>query len=115
MGRRFVSRHLDYHKIACLMFIADDVFFVLVRIRFSRGRLKNFQTTFNPMLKYRVIIEKDEDGIFVARVPDLPGCATEGRTREELMKNVKEAIQAYLEALKQHGEPVPIETVQVSV
>ncbi len=87
----------------------------MVRIRFSRGRLKNFQTTFNPMLKYRVIIEKDEDGIFVARVPDLPGCATEGRTREELMKNVKEAIQAYLEALKEHGEPVPIETVQVSV
>jgi len=52
------------------------------------------------MLKYRVIIEKDEDGVLVAKVPDLPGCATEGRTREELMKNVKEAIQAYLEALK---------------
>ncbi len=67
------------------------------------------------MLSYRVIIEKDEDGVFVGRVPDLPGCATEGKTREELMKNVKEAIQAYLEALKQHGDPVPIETVQVSV
>ena len=67
------------------------------------------------MLEYRVIIEKDEDGVLVARVPDLSGCATEGKTREELMKNVKEAIQAYLEALKEHGEPVPIETVQVSV
>jgi predicted RNase H-like HicB family nuclease len=67
------------------------------------------------MLKYRVIIEKDEDGVLVGKVPDLPGCATEGRTKEELMKNVKEAIQAYLEALKEHGEPVPIETVQVSV
>jgi predicted RNase H-like HicB family nuclease len=52
------------------------------------------------MLTYRVIIEKDEDSIFVAKVPDLPGCATEGKTRGELMKNVKEAIQAYLEALK---------------
>jgi predicted RNase H-like HicB family nuclease len=51
------------------------------------------------MLKYSVIIEKDEDGVLVARVPDLPGCATEGKTRAELMKNVKEAIQAYLEAL----------------
>jgi predicted RNase H-like HicB family nuclease len=67
------------------------------------------------MVKYRVIIEKDEDGVLVARVPDLPGCATEGKTRPELMKNVKEAIQAYLEALKEHGDPVPIDTVQVIV
>jgi predicted RNase H-like HicB family nuclease len=66
------------------------------------------------MLKYRVIIEKDEGGILVAKVPDLV-CATEGKTREELMKNVKEAIQAYLEALKEHGDPVPIKTVQISV
>jgi predicted RNase H-like HicB family nuclease len=66
-------------------------------------------------LKYRVIIEKDEDNMYVAKVPDLPGCATEGRTRKELMKNVKEAIQAYLEALKNHGDPVPVEMVQVSV
>jgi len=51
------------------------------------------------MLRYRVIIEKDEDGILVAKVPDLPGCATEAKTRQELMKNVKEAIEAYLRAL----------------
>jgi len=78
-------------------------------------RLRISKTLCNPMLRYRVIIEKDEDGILVAKVPDLPGCATEGKTRAELMKNVKEAIQAYIEALKEHGEPVPIETVQVSV
>jgi predicted RNase H-like HicB family nuclease len=67
------------------------------------------------MVEYRVIIEKDEDGVLVARVPDLPGCATEGKTKQELMKNVKEAIQAYLEELKLHGDPVPVETVHVSV
>jgi len=67
------------------------------------------------MLKYRVIIEKDEDGILLAKVPDLPGCATEGKNRKTLMKNVREAIQAYLEALKQHSDPVPIETAQVVV
>ena len=78
-------------------------------------RLRISKTLCNHMLRYRVIIEKDEDGILVAKVPDLPGCATEGKTRAELMKNVKEAIQAYIEALKEHGEPVPIETVQVSV
>ncbi len=66
-------------------------------------------------MKYRVIIEKDEDGIYVARVPDLPGCATEGKNRKELMKNVKEAIQVYLEALKKQGDPIPVETAQVSV
>ena len=66
-------------------------------------------------MRYRVIIERDEDGIYVAKVPDLPGCATEGRTKKELLKNVREAIQAYLEALKKHGNPIPIEAVQVSV
>ena len=67
------------------------------------------------MLSYRVIIGKDEDGVLIAKVPDLPGCATEGKTMGELMKNVKEARQAYLEALKEHGEPVPIEKVQGNV
>lgn len=80
-----------------------------------RESLRISRTIFTTMLSYRVIIEKDEEGILVAKVPDLPGCATEGKTREELLKNVREAIQAYLEALKEHGDPVPIETVQISV
>lgn len=66
-------------------------------------------------MRFRVLIEKDEDGLYVGKVPDLPGCATEGRTKKELMKNIKEAIQAYLESLKKHGDPVPVEMVQVSV
>jgi predicted RNase H-like HicB family nuclease len=57
------------------------------------GKLKNFKNAMQHMLKYRVIIEKDEDGLLVAKVPDLPGCATEGKTRVELLKNVKETIQ----------------------
>ena len=66
-------------------------------------------------VKYRVLIEKDEDNMLVGRVLDLPGCATEGKNRKELMRNIKEAIQAYLEVLKKHGEPIPVESVQVSV
>ncbi len=66
-------------------------------------------------IRFTVIVEKDEDGMYVAKVPDLPGCATEGKTKKELMKNVKEAIQAYLESLKKHGDPIPVEMVQVSV
>jgi predicted RNase H-like HicB family nuclease len=58
-------------------------------------------------MKYRVLIEPDEDGIFVAEVPSLPGCISQGRTRAEALANAKEAIAAYLESLEAHGEPVP--------
>ena len=66
-------------------------------------------------MKFRVIVERDEDGIYVGKVPDLPGCASEGRTKKELRKNVKEAIKAYMESLKKHGDPIPVEMVQISV
>jgi predicted RNase H-like HicB family nuclease len=58
-------------------------------------------------MKYRVLIEPDEDGVYVAEVPSLPGCISQGRTRAEALENVKEAIAAYLESLKAHNEPVP--------
>jgi predicted RNase H-like HicB family nuclease len=58
-------------------------------------------------MKYRVIIEQDEDGVFVAEVPALPGCITQGNTRQEAIANVKEAIELYLESLEAHGEPIP--------
>ncbi len=43
-------------------------------------------------MKYRVIIEQDEDGQFVAEVPALPGCISEGKAREEALANIREAI-----------------------
>ena len=58
-------------------------------------------------MKYRVFLEPDEDGVYVAEVPTLPGCITQGRTREEAVMNIKEAIAAYLESLKAHGDPIP--------
>ncbi len=58
-------------------------------------------------MKYRVVIEVDEDGIYVASVPSLPGCISQGRTREEALKNIQDAIKGYLESLKKHGEPIP--------
>ena len=56
---------------------------------------------------YRVLIEQDEDGKFTATVPELPGCLSCGSTRDEALKNVKEAIETYLESLQEHNEPVP--------
>ena len=58
-------------------------------------------------MKYRVVIEQDEDGIFVGEVPALPGCISEGKTRAEAVSNIKEAIAAYVESLQAHNEPVP--------
>ncbi len=58
-------------------------------------------------MRYRVLIEPDEDGVFVAEVPALPGCVSQGNTRTEVIANIKEAIAAYLESLQKHGEPVP--------
>lgn len=58
-------------------------------------------------MKYRVIIEQDEDGVFVAEVPSLPGCISEGNTRAEAIENIREAIAAYIESLQAHNEPVP--------
>ena len=58
-------------------------------------------------MKYRVILEQDEDGIVIAEVPSLPGCISQGNTRAEALVNVKEAIAVYLDSLKDHNEPVP--------
>lgn len=58
-------------------------------------------------MKYRVRIEPDEDGVFVAEVPSLPGCVSQGVTRAEAMSNIHEAIEGYLESLKAHDEPIP--------
>jgi predicted RNase H-like HicB family nuclease len=58
-------------------------------------------------MKYRVLIEQDEDGFFVAEVPSLPGCISQGQTRAEATENIKEAISLYLESLNAHNEAVP--------
>jgi len=58
-------------------------------------------------VKYRVFLEQDEDGVYVAEVPALPGCISQGTTREEALANIKEAIAGYLESLEAHNEPVP--------
>jgi antitoxin HicB len=58
-------------------------------------------------MKFRVVLQQDEDGVFVAEVPSLPGCISQGKTRAEALDNIREAIEWYLESLKQHGEPIP--------
>jgi predicted RNase H-like HicB family nuclease len=58
-------------------------------------------------MKYRVLIQQDEDGVFVAKCPSLPGCISQGRTREEALANIKDAVHGYLQSLKKHNESPP--------
>ncbi len=58
-------------------------------------------------MKFRIEIERDEDGVFIASCPTLPGCRSDGATRDEAVRNMTEAIEAYLESLKKAGDPIP--------
>jgi predicted RNase H-like HicB family nuclease len=61
----------------------------------------------------------NEDGVYVVEVPALPGCISQGATRAEALRNSKEALEAYLESLTSHDDPVPPsipgEVVEVTV
>jgi predicted RNase H-like HicB family nuclease len=59
-------------------------------------------------MRFRVLIEPDEDGVFVAECPTLPGCISQGRTRDEAIANIRDAIGGYLKSLEKHGEPIPL-------
>jgi predicted RNase H-like HicB family nuclease len=58
---------------------------------------------------FRVILEPNELGGYTVTVPALPGCISEGDTREEALANIKEAIELYIESLQADGEPIPTE------
>ncbi len=55
----------------------------------------------------QVLIHRGEDGYWVAECPSLPGCVTQGKTREEAIRNVKEAIEGYIRSFQEDGIPVP--------
>ena len=58
-------------------------------------------------MKYRILINQDEDGIYVAECPSLPGCISQGKTRKEALENIKDAMKGYVESLKKHKEAIP--------
>lgn len=66
----------------------------------------------------QVILTPGEDGYWVAECPSLPGCVTQGKTKEEAIANVREGIEGYIAALENDGLPVPeerFETILVAV
>ena len=58
-------------------------------------------------MRFRIIIEQDEDGVYISRCPSLPGCVSQGKTRAESLTNIKDAIHGYVASLKKHKEPIP--------
>ncbi|MBN1866328.1 type II toxin-antitoxin system HicB family antitoxin [Candidatus Sumerlaeota bacterium] len=63
----------------------------------------------------QVIVFPGEDGYWVAECPSLPGCVSQGSTREDAVENIREAIEAYVAALDEDGIPIPSDTFQAMV
>ncbi|MCG3127242.1 MAG: hypothetical protein CHACPFDD_02100 [Phycisphaerae bacterium] len=61
-------------------------------------------------MKYTVVIREGNESGYVATVPALPGCVSQGQTRRATLRNAKEAIETYIEALLEDGLPVPTQT-----
>jgi predicted RNase H-like HicB family nuclease len=66
-------------------------------------------------MKYVYVIEKAADGSYSAYVPDLPGCTTSGDTANEVRQSIKDAVETYIESLRENNEPVPPPTSTTDV
>lgn len=68
---------------------------------------------------FTILVERDEDGVYVASVPELPGCHTQADSLDELQVNIKEAIEAYLESMQKEEIPkikfIGIQTIEVAM
>jgi predicted RNase H-like HicB family nuclease len=61
-------------------------------------------------MRYTVVLEQEEDGGYVVSVPVLPGCVSQGANRAEALKNIREAIELYIEDCRDAGDPIPTES-----
>ena len=66
-------------------------------------------------MKFNVTLDRDEDGIWVVECPSIPGCVSQGDTKEAAMENIEDAIKLCLEVRAEQGLPLTIETRQVEI
>ncbi len=66
-------------------------------------------------MKFNVTIDRDEDGMWIVECPSIPGCISQGKTKEDALQNIKEAIALCLEVRQEQGLPLTIETCQLEV
>jgi predicted RNase H-like HicB family nuclease len=67
------------------------------------------------IVKFNVTIDRDEDGVWIVECPSIPGCVSQGTTKEIALENIKDAIALCLEVRAEKGFPLTIETRQVEV
>jgi predicted RNase H-like HicB family nuclease len=66
-------------------------------------------------MRFNITFDRDEDGVWIAECPSIPGCVSQGKTKEEAVENIKDAIALCLEVRAEKGLPLTIETRQVEV
>ena len=66
-------------------------------------------------MKLNVTIDRDEDGVWIVECPSIPGCVSQGATKDEALANIREAIALCMEVRAERGLPLTIETQQVEV
>jgi len=66
-------------------------------------------------MKFNIALDRDEDGIWIAECYSIPGCVSQGKTKEEALSNVKEAIKLCIDVRSELGYPLTVETQQVEV
>jgi predicted RNase H-like HicB family nuclease len=66
-------------------------------------------------MKLSVTIDRDEDGVWVVECPSIPGCVSQGKTKEQAIRNIEQAIALCLEVRAERGLPLTVETRQVEV
>ncbi len=96
-------------------FTAQYASHILKKLGFTVRSLEEINTeparianaTVEGTMKFAITLEQDKDGFIVASVPALPGCHSQGRTEEEAIANIREAIRGYIASMRRHGEPIP--------
>jgi predicted RNase H-like HicB family nuclease len=66
-------------------------------------------------MKLSVTVDRDEDGVWVVECPSIPGCVSQGKTKDQALKNIEKAIALCLEVRAERGLPLTVETRQVEV
>jgi predicted RNase H-like HicB family nuclease len=66
-------------------------------------------------MKFMITLDRDEDGVWIAECPAIPGCVSQGATRDEATENIRDAIRGCLEVRAREGKPLTIEVRQIEV
>ena len=67
------------------------------------------------IVRFNVTLDRDEDGVWIVECPSIPGCVSQGETKQQALENIKDAISACLQVRAERGMPLTVETHQIEV